>query len=153
VRRDQLALIAWEGRGTAKGVTELLIAVAIQLRPNPQGAFEGADPGPEFDALGSEEAALQFAVVRDVAVSAPEAVDDLAEGRGTCNILIDDVMDSRSARRMGLPGRTKVPMALVMPPPRTMSTLAISMMASEAGSLPVVSMSMTRIKPCHRDAR
>src|SRR5215467_10133197 len=33
-----------------------------------------------------------------------------------------------------------------MPSPRTRSTLAISMMASEAGSVPVVSMSMTRIK-------
>jgi len=39
-------------------------------------------------------------------------------------------------------------MALVMPPPRTMSTLAISMIASLAGSMPVVSMSMTRINAC-----
>jgi len=37
-------------------------------------------------------------------------------------------------------------MALVMAPPRTRSTLAISMIASLAGSVPVVSMSMTRIK-------
>ena len=49
---------------------------------------------------------------------------------------------------MGLPGRTRVSMALVMPPPRTMSTLAISMIASVAGSIPVVSMSMTRINRC-----
>jgi hypothetical protein len=37
-------------------------------------------------------------------------------------------------------------MAFVIPPPRTMSTLAISMIASEAGFVPVVSMSMTRIR-------
>ena len=49
---------------------------------------------------------------------------------------------------IGLPGRTSVSMALVMPPPRTMSTLAISMIASVAGSVPVVSMSMMRIKFC-----
>src|SRR5262249_42174446 len=42
-------------------------------------------------------------------------------------------------------GRTSVSMALVMPPPRTMSTLAISMIESASGSIPVVSMSMTRI--------
>src|SRR5689334_19702880 len=47
---------------------------------------------------------------------------------------------------MGLLGRTKVCMGLLTPPPRTMSTLAISMIASEPGSIPVVSMSMTRIK-------
>src|SRR5262245_27872308 len=46
---------------------------------------------------------------------------------------------------IGLPGLTSVSMALVMPPPRTMSTLAISMMESEAGSVPVVSRSITRI--------
>jgi hypothetical protein len=40
-------------------------------------------------------------------------------------------------------------MAFVIPPPRTMSTLAISMMASVAGFVPVVSMSMTRIKAAH----
>ena len=45
----------------------------------------------------------------------------------------------------GLPARTRVSMGLVIPPPRTMSTLAISMIASAAGSIPVVSMSMTRI--------
>jgi hypothetical protein len=37
-------------------------------------------------------------------------------------------------------------MAFVIPPSRTMSTLAISMIASVAGSMPVVSMSITRIK-------
>ena len=46
------------------------------------------------------------------------------------------------------PGRTRVSMALVMPPPRTMSTLAFSMIVSVAGSSPVVSMSMTRINLC-----
>src|SRR5262245_15455275 len=46
---------------------------------------------------------------------------------------------------MGLPGRTRVTMVLVMPPPGARSTLAISMIASVAGSRPVVSMSMTRI--------
>jgi DNA polymerase III epsilon subunit-like protein len=45
-------------------------------------------------------------------------------------------------------GITSVSIALVMPPPRTMSTLAISMIASVAGSIPVVSMSMTRINRC-----
>ena len=47
---------------------------------------------------------------------------------------------------IGFPGRTSVSIALVMPPPRSRSTLAISMIASAAGSVPVVSMSMTRIK-------
>jgi hypothetical protein len=37
-------------------------------------------------------------------------------------------------------------MAFVIPPSRTMSTLATSMIASVAGSMPVVSMSITRIK-------
>jgi len=37
-------------------------------------------------------------------------------------------------------------MGLVIPPPRTMSTLAISMISLAARSMPLVSMSMTRIK-------
>jgi hypothetical protein len=41
-------------------------------------------------------------------------------------------------------GRASVSMALVMPR-RTMSTLAISMISHEAGSVHVVSISMTRI--------
>ena len=57
------------------------------------------------------------------------------------------LMEQAEARGgIGTSGRTSESLALVMPPPRTMSTLAISMMASTAGLVPVVSMSMTRIK-------
>jgi hypothetical protein len=55
-------------------------------------------------------------------------------------------IDHVAEHRIGLPARTRLSMAFVMPPPRTMSALAISMMASVAGSIPVVSVSMTRIR-------
>jgi hypothetical protein len=67
------------GRGAAERVSQLLIAVALKLGPDAQSAFVRADPRSELDALGSEEAALELTVVRNVIVGAPEAVDDVTK--------------------------------------------------------------------------
>ena len=102
--RDRAALKSREGRGPAEGVAQLLIAVAVKLRPNAQRAFVSADPGTELDALGGEEARFKFAVVGDVEVGAAEAVNDLAERWGVIQVLVDDVMDGRGAGWNGFAG-------------------------------------------------
>jgi hypothetical protein len=119
--------------------------VAVKLRPNAERAFVSADPGTQVDALSRKEALLELTIVGDIVIGAPEAAGDLAELWCIHYVFVDDVMN-RGGAGIDLAGRTNVSIALVIPPPRTMSTLAISMISLVAGSMPVVSMSMTRIK-------
>src|SRR5262249_37593580 len=67
--------------------------------PNTQSTLVGADPGTEFDTVCREKAALKVAVVRDVVVGTPEAIDDLGQGGCLLHVFIDDVMHGRGARR------------------------------------------------------
>ena len=63
VRRDCVPLETGEGAGTPQGVAQFLVTVAVKLRPNAESTFVGADPWAKIDALGSEEALLELAIV------------------------------------------------------------------------------------------
>src|SRR5262245_9971303 len=99
VRLDPTAFrIRKRGRASER-IAQLLIAVAFEVRPHPQRALVGADPGPELDALRQEETALEFAIVGDIDVCPAEPVGDLRQQRRVPNILIDDVMNGGGTGR------------------------------------------------------
>jgi hypothetical protein len=112
--------------------------VPFELGPHPQRAFVRADPRTKLDALGGEEAPLEFTVVGNVEVGSLETIDRLAERRRIRNILVDNVMHGRGTWRDRLGRSHQRVHGIRDPPPRTMPTLAISMIVSAIGSVPVV---------------
>ena len=98
---DRSPVEVGKGRSPPQGVAQLLIAMAVQFRPNAQGAFVGADPGTELDARGRRRSFARIQRCARRRSRRLEGLDGLGKGRSILDVFVDEVMDGGSAWRNG----------------------------------------------------